>query len=97
MIFDLGGVITWEPMNAADIRDFCARDWQLIERVKSDYWLGRKAAATHSAAFELVADLLQYARTLRPDWPNTTEREADLATHIRVAGLLQRASQIRPR
>jgi hypothetical protein len=84
-------------MNAADLRDFCERDWRLIERVKSDYWVEQKAAATPSAAFELAADLLQYARTLRPDWPNTTEREADVAAHIRVAGMLQRASQIRPR
>jgi hypothetical protein len=84
-------------MNAADLRAFCARDWQLIERVKSDCWLERKAAATPSATFELAADLLQYARAVRPDWPNTTEREADLAAHIHVAGLLQRASQIRPR
>jgi hypothetical protein len=86
-----------EPMNAADLRDFCARDWQLIERVKSDCWLEWKAAATPSAAFELAAGLLQYARALRPDWPNTSEREADLAAHSHVAGLLQRASQIRPR
>jgi len=84
-------------MNAADVRDFCARDWRLIERVKSDGWLDWKAAATPSAAFKLAADLLEYARALRPDWPNATERGADLAAHIHVAGLLQRASQIRTR
>ena len=85
------------PMNAADLRDFKARDWRLIERVKSDCWLEQKAAATPSAAFELAADLLRYARTLRPDWPDTAEREADLMAHIRVAGMLQRASQVRSR
>ena len=69
----------------------------LIERVKSDCWLEWKASGTPSAAFELAADLLQYARALRPDWPNTAEREADLAAHIHVAGLLQRASQLQPR
>jgi hypothetical protein len=94
-------VLSWrdnmEPMNAADLRAFCARDWQLIERVKSDCWLKQKAAATPSAGFELGADLLQYARAVRPDWPNTSEREADLAAHIRVASLLQRVSQIRSR
>jgi hypothetical protein len=81
------------PVNAADIQDFCARDWRLIERVKTDCWVEQKAAASPSAAIELAAGLLQYARRLRPDWPNTTEREADLASHIRLAGMLQRASQ----
>jgi hypothetical protein len=82
-----------EPVNAADIRDFRARDWRLIERVKSDCWVEQKAAASPSAAIELAAELLEYARKLRPDWPNTAEREADLASHIRLAGMLQRVSQ----
>ena len=84
-------------MSAADIQDFCARDWRLIERVKSDCWVEQKAAASPSAAIELAAELLQYVRTLRPDWPNTTEREADLASHIRLAGMLQRVLQDRAR
>ena len=86
-----------ELVSAADIQDFCTRDWRLIERVKSDCWVEQKAAASPSAAIELAAELLQYARTLRPDWPNTTEREADLAAHIRLAGMLQRVLQDRAR
>jgi hypothetical protein len=85
------------PVNAADIQDFCARDWRLIERVKSDCWVEQKAASNPSAAIELAAELFQYTRTLRPDWPNTAEREADLASHIRLAGMLERASQERAR
>ena len=85
------------PVNVADIQGFCARDWRLIERVKSDCWVEQKATATPSAAIELAAGLLQYARTLRPDWPNTTEREADLESHIRLAGMLQRVLQERAR
>ena len=84
-------------MNAADIQDFCARDWRFIERFKSDCWVEWKAAASPSAAIELAAELFQYARTLRPDWPNTIECEADLASHIRLAGMLQRVSQDRAR
>ena len=86
-----------KPVNAADIQDFCARDWRLIERVKSACWVEHKAAASPSAAIELAAELFQYARTLRPDWPNTTEREADLASHVRLAGMLQRVLQDRAR
>ena len=84
-------------MNAADIHDFCTRDWRLIERFKSDCWVEQKSAASPSAAIEQAAELHQYARTLRPDWPNSIEREADLASHIRLAGMLQPVSQDRAR
>jgi len=85
------------PVTAADIQAFRSRDWQLIERVKADCWLEQKAAASPSAAIELAAELLQYARTLRPDWPNTTEREADLASHVRLSRMLQGVLQDRAR
>jgi hypothetical protein len=86
-----------ELVTASDIQDFCARDWGLIERLKSDCWVEQKAAANPSAAIELAAELFQYVRTLRPDWPNAIEREADLASHIRLAGMLHRVSQDRAR
>ena len=84
-------------MNAADIQDYCTRDWRLIERFKSDCWVEQKAAASPSAAIEQAAELFYYARTLRPDWPNTIERELDLASHIRLAGMLQRVLPDRAR
>ena len=52
---------------------------------------------TPSAGLELGAELYQYARTLRPDWPTASERDADLASHIRVARMLQSAGQNCPR
>ncbi len=84
-------------VSTADIRDFRARDWRLIERTKSDCWIEQKTSMTPSDVFELAGELLQYVRTLRPDWPNTAERQADLASHIRVAGMLQRAGPDRAR
>ena len=76
-------------MNTEDIRDYRARDWQLIERLKSDCWVEQKAILSRTAVFGLAADLFEYARELKPDWPNATERESDLASHIRVAGMLR--------
>ena len=84
-------------MTASDIRNFQARDWRLIERSKSDYWVSQKATMTPTAVYELASELFAYARTLRPDWPNSAERDADLASHIRLAGMLQRAAQNRTR
>jgi len=45
-----------------------------------------------TAVFGLAAELCEYARELRPDWPDAAERESDLASHIRVAGMLRRAA-----
>ena len=93
----LAGHDSMGPVNAADIQRFRARDWRLIELAKSDCWVERKAAGSPSSAIELAAGLHQYVRLLRPDWPSTAEREADLASHVRLAGMLQRASQDRAR
>jgi hypothetical protein len=76
-------------MTAAEIREFQARDWRLIERAKSDYWTGRKASMPISAVLEIASGLYEYARTLRPDWPNAAEREADLASHVRLTAMLR--------
>lgn len=82
-------------MTAAEIREYLARDWELIERVKTHQWIEQKAKLTPSAVFESGAALLEYARTVRPDWPNMTDRQADLDAHVRLADLLQRACRHR--
>jgi hypothetical protein len=84
-------------VNTSDIQSFLDRDWRLIEQAKADQWMAQKAATTPSAALELAGELLQYARLLRPDWPNSAERESDLASHIRVVGMLQHVAQNRAR
>ena len=84
-------------MNVSDLQAFVQRDWNLIARAKAEGWIEQKAAMTPSAAFQLGAELLRYARTLRPDWPNESERDADLASHVRVAEMLQRVGQNRSR
>jgi hypothetical protein len=82
-------------MTAAEIREFQARDWRLIERAKSDYWTGREAPISPSAILRMASGLYEYARSLRPDWPNAAEREADLATHVRLTAMLRRAGENR--
>ncbi len=84
-------------MTSAEIRDFQERDWRLIERAKSDYWVNQKATMTPTAILELAGELLDYARTVKPDWPNPSERDADLTSHTRVAAMLHRAAENRAR
>jgi hypothetical protein len=84
-------------MTAAEIREFQARDWRLIERSKSEYWTGRKAPISPSAVLQISTGLYKYARSLKPDWPNAAEREADLASHVRLKAMLRRAGENRSR
>jgi hypothetical protein len=84
-------------MTAAEIREFQARDWRLIERAKSDYWTAGEAPISPSVVLQIAGGLYEYARSLRPDWPNPAEREGDLASHIRLAVMLRRAGQNRSR
>lgn len=84
-------------MTAEEIQEFQARDWRLIERSKSDHWVRQKAEMPPAAVLELASGLFDYARSLRPEWPNAAEREADLASHVRVAAMLRRAGKNRSR
>ncbi len=90
-------MLGWKLVKAADIRAFARRDWAAIQRLKQDQWREQKRALPPSAAIQLAAGLFQFVRTLKPDWPNPQEREADLASHIRVAGILHRAAERRTR
>jgi hypothetical protein len=80
-------------VNTSQIRDYVARDWERIEHAKSDYWTIRKRDMTASEVFEVAAGLREYARRVKPDWPNPAERQDDLESHIHLAQILSRASQ----
>ena len=68
------------------------RDWQLVERMKADFWLQQKAALSAGEVLRLGDELRRYVQAVRPDWPDSAEREADLATHVRVSEALQHAA-----
>jgi hypothetical protein len=80
-------------VTAAEIRAFRDRDWGLIERAKLDFWVEQKSRLAPEAVLDLADELRQYAQTVRPDWPDAAERQADLASHTRVAALLTRAAR----
>ncbi len=79
-------------MTPREIRDFQSRDWRLKERSKLDFWTGKKATMSPTEVFQLASELFAHARALKPDWPDSAEREADLASHVRLAGMLRRAT-----
>lgn len=82
-------------MDAADLRGFARRDWELIAQSKEDFWLEQKAAMTPSESIAMAAELNLYVRSIKPDWPNDEERAADLAAHLRLAEIFLQAARHR--
>ncbi len=79
-------------MSRTDAANFLDRDWRLVERIKTDFWIEQKAALTPSAVLRLGDELRRYVKAVRPEWPDPAEREADLAVHARVSEVLRHAT-----
>lgn len=73
-----------------EIRAFAGREWRLVEESKRRYWSERKRALSPAEALAIGEGLRRHVRALRPDWPSSAERAADLETHARVAEYLRR-------
>ena len=72
------------------LREYAHRDWQVPER------LARRHRARQSVArkVEIAIALYEAARATRPGWPDEATRKADLASHLRVRALLDRAAHV---
>ena len=73
--------------NAKDIKSYIWRDWATVAERKRKYWADRPEAGWRASAV-----LWQHFKFLHPEWPRPAERVADLVHHVRIAQLLQRAS-----
>ena len=79
-------------MNRTDVASLLGRDWELVQRLKTDFWIHQSARLTPSGALRLGEELRLYVRAVRTDWPDGAEREADLACHARVSETLRHAT-----
>ena len=79
------------------IRDFVDRDWDRARRSKDAYWGDRIARLGPAEAFRIAEELRQQALLSDPVWPDAACRRDDLASHVRLAGLLRRAGSTRRR
>lgn len=77
------------------IREYVARDWLAARDAKDDYWSTRIASLGPLEAFRIGEGLRRQARLQTPSWPDAEDRREDLASHVRVAALLCRASSTR--
>jgi hypothetical protein len=78
-------------MRREDLIAFARRDWDAIAAMKERFWVEQKRQMTASQALRLADDMRCAVLAPRPDWQSEEERDADLATHIRVSELLHRA------
>lgn len=74
------------------MRAFANRDWDAIAKAKREHWARALNAAGPEALFRAAQYLREHARTVRPDWPSADDRARDLADHIKLKQLLDRAA-----
>jgi hypothetical protein len=76
-------------VNRSDILAFVGRDWARLAESKSAAWIERKRGLSPEQVLAIGDQLRLYAQALRPGWPTSSERDAALATHLRVTGALR--------
>jgi hypothetical protein len=79
-------------MNREDLRAYAQRAWHVAETLKQEHWAREVAARGPLATFEASEALWEHMRSLRPDWPSPDERREDLAHHIALKQLIDRAA-----
>ena len=78
------------PLDPEDLRRYAARDWAAPER------LSRVARAAQAVADKVRISVALYEamQSAVSGWPDEADRRADLASHLRVKALLERARHV---
>lgn len=76
-----------------NLRRFADRDRASVERLKRAYWIRMYREQGGLATWRAGVALFEHARRVRPDFPTADDRAADLAHHVELKGLLDRASR----
>ena len=77
----------------SDLREYAGRDWRRIESQDRAYWAERYRQFGGLETLRAAQVLWQHMKAVRPDWPTAAERAADLAQHIQLNALMDRASR----
>ena len=78
------------PLDVTELRSYAGRDWGAPERLARKH----RANLPVEQKVRLAVDLYEALRITRPDWPSEAVRRADLATHLRVRSMLDRAAHV---
>ncbi len=79
-------------MDPRDAKAYVDRGWAAAEALKREYWAKEFAHRGSGATLETSHALWQHMRLLRPDWPSDEERHDDLAHHLSLKRLIDRAA-----
>ena len=79
-------------MNPVDVKAYTQRDWDLVHRLKEQFWAERKRLLTPAQALRIGDDLRRHAVNLREGWPSDQERQEDLKAHLKVTRSLRRVA-----
>ncbi len=80
-------------MDPAHIRAFVGRNHSLVEEAKHEHWAKVFREQGGLATMRAGHALYEHARRVRPDLPTERDRAEDLAHHIALKSLLDRASR----
>lgn len=75
-----------------DLRAYAQRAWHAAEALKQEHWAREVAERGPLATFAVSQALWQHMRSVRPDWPSPDERREDLAHHVALKQLIDRAA-----
>ena len=79
-------------ITAESIREFAGRKWARIAEENQRYWADQYAKYGASATVRAAEQLWGHMKAIQPGWPSEAERADDLADHIRLKSLIDRAS-----
>ncbi len=79
-------------MKREDLRAYALRAWHAAETLKQEHWAREVAERGPLATFEASQALWEHMRSLRPEWPSPDDRREDLAHHIALKQLIDRAA-----
>lgn len=77
------------------IEDFLSRDWSAVRAAKDEYWATRIRRLGPQEGLRIADELRRQMLAIDPRWPSGAERQADLASHHRVAELFRHADRAR--
>ena len=78
------------------LRAFANRDWAQIADRDRAHWAAEYRRNGHTPAVQASQALWQHMRSIRPEWPDASDRQRDIAHHIAQKRLLMRISSDQP-
>ena len=81
-------------MHPDDLRAYAQRAWHVLGALEQDHWARELDSRGPLATLEASQVLWAHMRRVRPDWPTAADRDADLADHVALKQIIDRAAGV---